>query len=259
VTSPARRAVSGLRTRLRSGESLTAAFLDLGSAVSAEITARSGFDLLVIDLEHGAGDAATARTQIVAAEPHAAAVVRLPGIDADPSPMLDFGAAGILFPRAESAQEVTAAAASTRYGGRRGVSPLARSAAWGATADGWKQAADEGVACIIQIERRAALESVEEIAALDDVDALLVGPADLSNDLGCALDLDGGPLAEAAERVARAALTNGKGAGIHLPDAGLAGDWAGRGFNLLSASFESQLLGAGSRDVAALLRRGLVS
>jgi 4-hydroxy-2-oxoheptanedioate aldolase len=170
--------------------------------------------------------------------------------------VLDFGAAGILFPRAESRRDAAAAGAAMRYAGRRGVSPLARSAGWGATADGWKEAADGAVACIIQIERRSALEAVEEIAGLDDVDALLVGPADLSNDLGCPLDLNGGPLAEAAMRVARAARASEKGAGIHLPDATMAGQWADAGFNLLSASFESQVLASGSKRVATQLRHG---
>ena len=69
---------TGLRERLRRREPLTAAFLDLGSPVSAEVTAASGFDVVVVDLEHGAGDEAAARAQIVAAGPHAAVVVRCP-------------------------------------------------------------------------------------------------------------------------------------------------------------------------------------
>lgn len=250
---------TGLRARLRGGEPLIGAFLDLGSAASAEVTARSGFDLVVIDLEHGSGDAAAARTQIVAVEPHVDVVVRVPDVAADPAPMLDFGAAGILFPRVDSPEEAAAAGQAVRYAFGRGVSPLARSAEWGGAAEGWKERADASVACIIQIERAAALERVEEIAAQSEVDGLFVGPADLSNDLGCDLDLERGPLAEAAAMVGEVARANGKGAGLHLPDVRLAAEWPRRGFNLISCSFESQLLARGSREIAAGLRRAFES
>ena len=83
---------TGLRDRLRRRESLAAAFLDLGSPVSAQVTAMSGFDVVVVDLEHGAGDEGAARAQIQAADPHAAVVVRVPDGPAQAGRMLDAGA-----------------------------------------------------------------------------------------------------------------------------------------------------------------------
>src|SRR3954469_15092716 len=100
---------TGLRERLRRREPLTAAFLDLGSPVSAEVTAMSGFDAVVVDLEHGAGDEAAARAQIVAAGGHAAVIVRVPDGPAQAGRMLDAGADGIVVPQVASAEEAARA------------------------------------------------------------------------------------------------------------------------------------------------------
>src|ERR671930_674151 len=95
----------GLRGRLRRREPLAVAFLDLGSPVSAEITAASGFDVVVVDLEHGAGDEAAARAQIVAAAPHAAVVVRVPDGAGQAGRMLDAGAGGVILPPVRPGEE----------------------------------------------------------------------------------------------------------------------------------------------------------
>lgn len=241
-----------MRTRLRAREQLIAAWLDLGSAASAELTAAAGFDAVIVDLEHGAGDEAAARSQIVAAG--GPVLVRTPDGGTQAGRMLDAGAAGVIFPRIASAGEAAAAARAIRYASGRGVSPFARSNRWGAGAGRWREDADAGVACLIQIERASALDDVEEIAALDDVDALYMGPADLSNDLGLPPDLRDPGLRDAADRIARAAAGSGKAAAIHLPGAGLAEEVRALGFTFLTCSFESQLLRLASERTAADLR-----
>jgi 4-hydroxy-2-oxoheptanedioate aldolase len=111
------------------------------------------------------------------------------------------------------------------------------------------------VGCIVQIERADALEAVEAIAAIEDVDALLMGPADLSNDLGCEPDLGGAPLLDAAERIAAAAARHGKTAALHLARADQAPGFAALGFTMLSCTFESAILAAGSSAAAQALKR----
>jgi len=256
VRAAAPTALGGLRARLRGGVPTTAAFLDLGSPVSAELTAASGFDVVVVDLEHGAGDEAAARAQIRAAEGHAAILVRAPDGPGQVARMLDAGAAGILFPQVGSATEAAAAARAVRYAGGRGVSGLARSAGFGRHADDWRARSDADVACVVQIERADALGELDAIAALDDVDGLLVGPGDLSNDLGCPADLARDPLRRATLAAAQAARRHGKAAGLHLAGEEDAAEWAEAGFTLLSCSFETQLLGAASVAAAARLERG---
>ena len=183
---------TGLRERLRRREPMAAAFLDLGSPVSAQVTAMSGFDVVVVDLEHGAGDEGAARAQIQAADPHATVVVRVPDGPVQAGRMLDAGASGVIVPQVAGPEEAERAARATRYAGSRGISPLSRGNRFGLAGPEFRPLADAALACIIQIERASALEAAGEIAALEDVDALLMGPADLSADLGCALDLAGG-------------------------------------------------------------------
>jgi 4-hydroxy-2-oxoheptanedioate aldolase len=241
-----------MRSRLRTREQLIAAWLDLGSPATAELTAAAGFDAVIVDLEHGAGDEASARGQIAAAG--GPVLVRTPDGGAQAGRMLDAGAAGVIFPRVASVDEARELAHAVRYAGSRGVSPFARSNRWGAGGGAWREEADARVACLVQIERATALDDVEAIAALDDVDALFMGPADLSNDLRLPADLGDPGLRAAAGRIARAAADHGKAAAIHLPGAEWATDVRSLGFSFLSCSFESQLLRLASERTAAALR-----
>jgi 2-keto-3-deoxy-L-rhamnonate aldolase RhmA len=247
---------TGLRQRLRAREPLAVAFLDLGSPVSAELTAMAPFDVVVVDLEHGAGDEGAARLQIQAASPHAAVVVRVPDGPAQAGRMLDAGADGVIVPQVGSPAEAERAARTIRYaGGGRGISPFSRGNRYGSAGANFRALADERVGCVIQIERASALEAVEDIAAIDDVDALLMGPADLSNDLGCELDLDGRPLRDAAERIAAAAERHGKTAAVHLGRADLAPAFRALGFTMLSTAFESAVLVSAMTNSATDLER----
>jgi 2-dehydro-3-deoxyglucarate aldolase/4-hydroxy-2-oxoheptanedioate aldolase len=241
-----------MRRRLRAREELIAGWLDLGSAATAELAAAAGFDVVIVDLEHGAGGEAAARGQIAAAG--GPVLVRTPDGGTQAGRMLDAGAAGVIFPRAASADQARELARAVRYAGSRGVSPFARSNRWGAGGGAWREEADARVACLIQIERAAALDEVDAIAALDDVDALYMGPADLSNDLGLPPDLGHPQLLAAAERIGRAAADHDKTAAIHLPAPDRARDVRSIGFSFLSSSFESQLLRIASERTAAALR-----
>ena len=245
---------TGLRERLRRREPLTAAFLDLGSPVSAEITAMCGFDAVVVDLEHGAGDEGAARAQIQAASGHAAVIVRVPEGPAQVGRMLDAGADGVIVPQVSGPAEAERAAAGVRYTGSRGISPLSRGNRYGGAGADFRPRADERLACIVQIERASALETVDAIAALEDVDGLLMGPADLSNDIGCALDLEGPELRAAAERIGAAAARHGKTAALHLGRPDQAPAFRELGFTMFSSAFESGALGAAMQQAAADLR-----
>ncbi len=246
---------SGLRERLRRRDPLNVAFLDLGSPVSAEITAMSGFDVVVVDLEHGAGDEGAARAQIAAAGAHAAVVVRVPDGPAQAGRMLDAGASGVIVPQVESADHAETMAGAVRYAGARGISPLSRGNRFGAAGPDFRAVADAALACIIQIERASALEDVEAIAALPDVDGLLMGPADLSADLGCELDLAGAELQEAARRIAAAAEQHSKTAALHMGRPDQAEGFRALGFTMLSCTFESGVLATASRAAASALQR----
>ncbi len=245
---------TGLRERLRRRDPLAVAFLDLGSPVSAEVTAMSGFDVVVVDLEHGAGDEAAARAQIAAAGAHAAVVVRVPDGPAQAGRMLDAGASGVIVPQVAGTAEAERVAAGVRYAGTRGISPFSRGNRFGGAGPAFRPDADAALGCIIQIERASALEQVDAIAALDDVDALLMGPADLSADLGVELDLAGAPLQDAARRIADAAARHGRTAALHMGRPDQAAGFRELGFTMLSCTFESAVLATASAAAAKALR-----
>jgi len=219
--------------------------------VGAELTAMSGFDAVVVDLEHGAGGEDAARAQIVAAGAHAAVIVRVADAPSQAGRMLDAGADGVIVPQVGSPAEAEAAGRAVRYAGAgRGISPFSRGNRFGAAGPDFRPRADERVACIVQIERASALAAVDEIAALPEVDALLMGPADLSNDLGCEPDLASPRLQEAARDIGAAALRHGKTAALHLARADQAPGFRALGFTMLSCTFESAVLAAGSAAAA---------
>jgi 2-dehydro-3-deoxyglucarate aldolase/4-hydroxy-2-oxoheptanedioate aldolase len=246
--------MNGLRERLRRREPLAVAFLDLGSPVSADLTARAGFDVVVVDLEHGAGDENAARAQIQAADAHAAVVVRVPDGPAQAGRMLDAGASGVIVPQVGSVGEAERAGRAVRYAGTRGISPYSRGNRFGQAGPDFRATADAALACIVQIERASALEAVDEIAALDDVDGLLMGPADLSADLGCELDLAGEQLQDAARRIGEAAQRHGKTAALHMGRADQAPAFRELGFTMFSCTFESNVLATASAAAASALR-----
>ena len=174
--------MSELRRRMLAGEELLGTFLDLGSALAAEITAGAGFDWLVVDLEHGAGGREATLAQLQALR--APAIVRVPHAASEEIGwVLDHGAAGVLVPRVQGIRDAARAVAATRYAGARGLDPGSRAGAFGRDA-GYAERADEERVVMVQIETRGALDAAGEIAALPGVDALFVGPYDLGVALG---------------------------------------------------------------------------
>ena len=242
-----RQGIHDLRRRMLAGDPLLGSFLDLGSALAADITAGAGFDWLVIDLEHGAGGRDATLAQLQAAR--VPAIVRVPGADSE-----EIGcAAGVLVPRVQGIRDAARAEAASRYSGARGLDPGSRAAAFGRDA-GYGERADRERVVMIQIETRGALDAVEEIAALPGVDALFVGPYDLGAALGVEPGAATPAVQEAAARVARAAREAGKAAAVFLGDPALAPTYRELGFTLISAGFTSALLAGASDAILAALR-----
>ena len=164
-----------------------------GSPVAAEILAASGADLLVVDGEHGPVELRDILAILQASEAYPITpVVRVPWNDpVRIKQVLDLGAQSIIVPMVSSADEARAAVAAARYPGaegerlgRRGIgSALARSARWGLV-PGYVRGADAHVSVIVQIETADGVANAAEIAAVDGVDAVFIGPADLAGSLG---------------------------------------------------------------------------
>jgi len=213
-------AEQGLRARILAGELTVGHFLNLGSPMAAELAGNAGFDWLVLDMEHGMLTEAGMlhMLQAVAATP-ATAVVRVEeGTRLRIGRALDFGAPALMVPRVDSADHAAEIVRFVRYPplGTRGVALPTRGAGYGRLTHADVATAHEQTCLMIQVESQAALDAADEVAALDGVDVLFVGPTDFSHALGVPGDIFAAPYVDAVTRVGRAARDNGKAAGILL-------------------------------------------
>lgn len=206
------------KKRLLAGETLIGAWLCMGEAISAEVMATAGYDWLLIDGEHSPNDIRSIRDQLVAIEGSASApIVRVPiGLDWMMKQVLDLGAQTILVPMVDSAEQARALVRAVRYppAGIRGVGAAAARATVFGAIDDYVQTADAQTCLLVQVESRAGLAALDEILAVEGVDGVFIGPADLSTDMGfqgnAAADEVQAAIADATARIAAA----GKAPGI---------------------------------------------
>jgi 2-dehydro-3-deoxyglucarate aldolase/4-hydroxy-2-oxoheptanedioate aldolase len=236
-----------LRARLAAGEATIGTFIGAGSPVTAEVCAAAGLDWLLVDLEHGAGG----EEQVRAVVP-AAAAYRVPTVVRVESAaririgrVLDLGAAGVMLPRLDSADEVAEAVRHLRYPphGDRGVATYNRACRFGLDTGSLDRANGE-VLGVVQIESAHAVKQADEIAALDGVDVLFVGPRDLSHDLGVPGDLRAPAYVDALDQVRTAARRHGKACGLLVPDGAAAADRLAEGWTFIAIGSDTALLAA---------------
>ena len=242
--------------RLRNGETLIGTFANLGSAVSAEICGSAGFDWILVDLEHGAGAESELPGQLQAlGSTPASGLVRVESHERSRIVRaLDAGAAGVMAPRVDSADQARAVVRATRYppAGSRGVALMNRGAAFGARA-GMFADTDDLVLVVVQIESVDALESLDEIAAVEGVDVLFVGPSDLSQVLGCFGRFDEPAYAHSIDAVAKACRAAGKAAGVLAGSVADAERYLGLGYRFVGVSGDGGFLAKGAAAAAAEL------
>src|SRR5882672_748543 len=162
-------------------------WMSLTSPFATEVVAGAGFDWILLDMEHSANDLPEIVHHLRAAQGGTAEpIVRVPWNEpVMVKRVLDVGAQSLLFPFVQSADEARRAVAATRYppNGIRGVAGLTRANRYGRVKDYAKRAADE-LCVLVQVETQQALGEIEAIAAIDGVDGLFIGPADLSASMG---------------------------------------------------------------------------
>jgi 2-keto-3-deoxy-L-rhamnonate aldolase RhmA len=243
--------------RLRARDLLMGTFVSLGSPLVTNVLAVAGFDYLLLDLEHGAGDEGVLQSQMFAAEAEgAAAMVRTETFDRIRiGRVLDLGATAVMLPRVDSAEQAAEAVGHLRYppDGDRGVAGANRARRFGLRATPFAEANDE-IAGIVQIESAEAVRDVERIAAVPGVDALFVGPSDLSHSLGVPGDLDAPVFTEAVDRVLAAAREHDLAAGILAPTPERSVAFIKRGFTLMVLGGDATLLATAARDALSRAR-----
>ena len=252
-------ATKSFRQRVLENELLSGTFLGLGSGTTTEIAALSGFDWLLIDTEHGIGEHESLVPQLQAiAHTGVEPIVRIALNDiVRIKRVLDLGARGIMVPWVKSAAEAREAVAALRYppDGVRGAARITRATDFGARFDEYFASANAELVTIIQIECAEAVECVEEIAAVDGVDVLFVGPLDLSVSLGMPLQFDHPEFCAAMRRVVAAAASAGKAAGILIMDPGKLPKTIDEGFRFIALGSDAGILSDGLRQLASAFDR----
>ncbi len=175
------------KSALASGQTQIGLWSSLSSNYTVEVIAGAGFDWLLLDMEHSPNDLESVLTQMQAAAAYPShTVVRVPWSDmVGIKRILDAGAQSLLIPFISSAQEAREAVSYTRYPpqGVRGVAGTTRAGRFGRVAN-YAQRAHEQICVLVQAETAQALDNLEEICAVDGVDGVFIGPADLHASLG---------------------------------------------------------------------------
>ncbi len=250
---------TNLRSRILAGDTLFGTFLGLASPTAAEICGRAGFDWVIIDLEHGAGHesdllaslhavGATLTTALV--RPRSAHRLRIGRV-------LDLGAHGVMIPRIDLPAQAAEAISFMRYPpeGTRGLALSTRGAGLGELSHTEVRGVNQAIVGIIQIESPSAVEHATEIAAIDGVDVLFVGPADLTHSMGIPGQFDHADYLSALTRVVAAATWAGKATGILLRDASALPRHLELGFRFVGIGSDGAFVADGARAVVAATRR----
>jgi 4-hydroxy-2-oxoheptanedioate aldolase len=248
-----------LRTLWQQDQAAFNGWLAIPSAFSAEVMAHQGWDTLTIDLQHGVIDYQAMVGMLQAISTTATVpIVRVPWLE--PGILmkcLDAGAYGLICPMVNSREDAQRFVAYTNYApkGTRSFGPV-RALLYGG-AD-YPQHANETVVRFAMIETRQALDALDDILSVEGLDAVYVGPSDLSLSLGCRPvfdDLD--PLAQQAiEHIAARAQAHGVVCGSHNGVAAGALARRAMGYRFLTVGSDARLMAAGSQQILGALRAG---
>ena len=247
---------NNLKRALAAGEMQLGAWHTFGGSVNAELLASLGYDWVLIDTEHAAIEVSQVlpSLQAIAAYPETSAVVRV--CDNDTALIkrhLDQGAQSLMVPNVRSVEEAQKAVDAMHYAPRgvRGMAGMTRATRFG-TVEDYLGTVDDELLLILQIETPEGLAAIEDIAAIDGVDALFIGPADLSAAMGFP-GQQGAPEVLDAVRDAMARIAaSGKVSGILTLDETLRADCVRAGMRLNAIAIDMILLADAAR---ALLER----
>ena len=226
-----------------------------GSPLVAEICAGAGLDWLLIDMEHSPNGLESVLAQLYAVSAYdATPLVRVPvGDVVTIKQVLDLGAQNLLVPMVSSAEEARAVVEAVRYPprGRRGVgSALARSARWNRV-EGYLDAADDSVSLFVQIETADGVDAAAEIAAVDGVDGVFVGPSDLAASMGRLGEQTHPDVTAVVLRAFDGVRGAGKPVGVNAFDPAVARRYIDAGASFVLVGADVALLARGSEALAA--------
>jgi 2-keto-3-deoxy-L-rhamnonate aldolase RhmA len=246
-----------LKARLRQGEACYGAQIALMDPVVPEILGRAGFDWMVVDAEHAPHSSITIRAMLQAAVHTDAPLLARP-LRLDPDQIrqyLDIGSPGVLCPFINTRQEAEILARACRYPpcGVRGYGPR-RAGVFNFDADEYFQIANEGILCFPMIESTQALANIEDIVTVEGVDAVMIGPMDLSISLGIVGKFDDERYMAAEDKVRQACRKHGKIMGTACWSLEHAQKCAGLGDALLMVAGDDHFISNEARRTMSVLR-----
>ena len=244
------------RARLKRRETLLGTMVTLASAASAEVLASLGFDWLFVDAEHGPLETRELTGILQAVGDRTACIVRVPEAAELPiKKVLDLGAHGIIVPQVNSAEQAANVVKWARYSpeGARGVG-LARAHGYGLRFREYLSAANREIAVIVQAEHVRAVENIDAIVRVPGVDAVLLGPYDLSASLGKMGEIDAPEVIVAIGRVTDACRAAGMPLGYFGVTAAAVAPYVARGYTLIVAGVDALYLANGAKALLEELR-----
>lgn len=249
--------MKNLKKRIKEGETLHGCWLNLGSALTAEIVGLSGFDWVLIDLEHGAGTETDALAQLQALESTPAGViVRVESAESQRiHRVLDMGAEGIMCPKVHNPEEAKKVVRGLHYPphGTRGVAKMVRASQFAQNFPTYYETAHDTILGVVQIETVEVLSHLDEVAGIDGVDVLFIGPADLSMELGIFGQFDHPKFKEALLETVNAARKAGKATGILFFNPEEYQRYQSMGIQLIACGADATFVAEGARQLAKRL------
>lgn len=246
-----------LRSRLQAGETLLGTMVTLPNAAVAEILADIGFDWLFVDGEHGPLTIHDVEGILQAVGHRTPCLVRVPAAGEIPiKTVLDLGADGIIVPQVNSAAEAAQIVQWARYAplGSRGVG-LARAHGYGRRFKEYVETANERTAVVVQAEHIRAVEDIEAIVKVPGVDAVMLGPYDLSASLGKMGQIDDPEVVAAIERVITVCQSAKIPVGYFGVTASAVQPFIERGCTLITAGVDTLMLGQSAGQILKQLQK----
>jgi 2-dehydro-3-deoxyglucarate aldolase len=244
------------RTRLRAGETLLGTMVTLPAPAVAEILADIGFDWLFVDGEHGPLETADILAILQTVGSRVSCIVRVPAAEeAVIKRVLDLDAEGIIVPQVNTAEQAADIVRFARYApaGSRGVG-LARAHGYGMRFREYLEKANEQVSVIVQAEHALAVENIEAIVKVEGIDAVFIGPYDLSASLGKMGKINDPVVIDAIEHVTKTCRAAGIPLGYFGVNAAAARPFMERGYRLIASGVDTLLLGGAAKNLLAELR-----
>jgi 4-hydroxy-2-oxoheptanedioate aldolase len=244
---------NAFKRALRAGKPQIGLWSSLSSNYSVEVIAGAGFDWILLDCEHSPNDLESLLAQLQAAAPYpTTSIVRVPWNDmVTIKRVLDIGAQSLLVPYVSTKEEAQAAVSYTRYPpkGVRGVAGTTRATRFGRVKDYAKRAHEE-ICLLVQIETQGALDNIEAICAIDGVDGVFIGPADLHASMGYAGEVANPKVKPLIDDAIRRIRKAGKAPGILTPNEADAKHWLQCGALFVAVGADVGILARGAEALA---------